>query len=180
MKTEHKRIRDRQTRQKEQFLELYKKTPIIQIVCERIGIGRSTYYRWIEEDKEFFAKTIKAEQEGRGYLNDLMESKLIQMGKDGNATAIIFFLKNNSSRYSESYSGILARDIQTITDYLKNDENDISHDREFIASLFEKRIPSRVARQVIYSMRQLKNWKKQQNEETKLDLLGKLSTIKRK
>jgi len=40
-----KTIEKRQSKNKEQLLEILKKTPIVQIACEKAGVGRATYYR---------------------------------------------------------------------------------------------------------------------------------------
>jgi hypothetical protein len=178
MKTEHQKIHDRQIKQKEQFIELFKKTPIVQIVCERVGISRATYYRWQKEDSSFYTEIVKSEQEGRSFLNDAMESILIQKAKDGDTTALIFYLKNNHPRYSESWSSIQPTDIASIADYLKNYSDDPSGDKTFIASLFEKRIPYRVARQILRSMRFLALKEEKQSEIKKVDLLTRLADVK--
>lgn len=178
MKTEHQKIHDRQSKQKEQFIELFKKTPIVQIVCERVGISRATYYRWQKEDPSFYAEIVKSEQEGRSFLNDAMESILIQKAKDGDTTALIFYLKNNHPRYSESWSSIQPSDITAIVDYLKNYSDDPSGDKTFIASLFEKRIPYRVARQILISMRYLAIKEEKQGEMKKVELLSQLAKVK--
>ncbi len=44
------------------LLEHLEKTPIVQIACEKGGIGRSTYYRWLQSDPVFAKKAKKALQ----------------------------------------------------------------------------------------------------------------------
>jgi len=44
----------RQAKDKEFLLECLKKMPIVETACARAGIGRSTFYRWRKEDKEFW------------------------------------------------------------------------------------------------------------------------------
>ena len=46
-------IQKRMDNNKELVVEQLKKTPIVQIACEKTGIGRATYYRWRKEDAEF-------------------------------------------------------------------------------------------------------------------------------
>jgi hypothetical protein len=43
----------------------------------------------------------KAVDEGRKFINDIAESQMIRKIKEGNMTSIIYWLKNNSSRYTE-------------------------------------------------------------------------------
>lgn len=73
--------------------------PNVQLACERIGIGRSTYYDWRKNDTKFKEATDKAVEFGNWFINDLAESKLIQNIKDGDNTAIIFWLKKHHPRY---------------------------------------------------------------------------------
>jgi len=81
-------------------IEQLRKTPIVQIVCEKLNIGRSTFYRWKQESKEFAKNVDEATKEGTEYLCDLSESQLISAIKDKNLRAIIFYLKSNSKKYA--------------------------------------------------------------------------------
>lgn len=174
MKTKHQKIIDRQDALKEEFIVLIQKTPIVQIVCERIGIARSTYYRWLKEDSSFSTKVTLSEHEGRVYVNDAIESKLIQKAKDGDMTAIIYYLKNNHPRYCESWGGIHPDDITRIAEYIRNANGDTSHDSEFIASLFQKRIPHSAARLILKSMRHIEKVNKEAIDMKKFELLSRL------
>lgn len=77
-----------------------KKTPIIQLICEKNGLARSSFYRWRKIDKKFAEQVDKALIQGRQMINDMAESQLISGIKDKNITAIIFWLKNNHKNYS--------------------------------------------------------------------------------
>jgi len=70
-------IEDRQIKEKSTIIEMLKKTPIIQIVCERSNVARATYYRWRKEDPEFAKQADEALSQGTLIINDLAESKLI-------------------------------------------------------------------------------------------------------
>src|SRR3989339_853814 len=85
--------------QKASLVEQLKKTPIIQIACEKIGISRATYYRWRIADKSFKAKTDEALVAGSALINDMAESQLISAIRDQNMTAIIFWLKHHHRDY---------------------------------------------------------------------------------
>lgn len=174
MKTQHDKIHQRQQKQKILFLENYQKMPVVQIVCERIGIGRTTFYRWQKEDALFYQQVLDAERLGRDRMNDAMESALIQAAKQGNITAIIFYLKYNHPRYSDSWDAIKPQDIREIVEYLKYSTDDYEKDKEFISKLFERRLPYRLAKQVLQTMKQLKNMQYKKIEEKKIDLLHQL------
>lgn len=84
---------------KKLIIEKLKQTPIVQIVCERVSIGRATYYRWRKEDPEFKKETDEAIAEGLLLVNDMAESQLISAIKDRNLSAIIFWLRHHHSTY---------------------------------------------------------------------------------
>lgn len=92
-------IQERQAKQKETVLSELRKTPIVQISCQKVGIGRATFYRWLKEDREFAKQAQEAINEGSGLVSDVAESQLISAIKDKNMTAIIFWLKNRHPEY---------------------------------------------------------------------------------
>lgn len=92
-------ITKRQIKEKESLIQQLKKLPIIQIACEKTGIGRTTYYRWKKEDTDFAFRSDEAIQTGRNLINDLAESQLLSEIKEKNMTAIIFWLKHNHPVY---------------------------------------------------------------------------------
>ena len=84
---------------KELLLEQLKKTPIVQVACEKVGVGRATYYRWRKEDEEFAQLSDEAISEGNFLVNDMAESQLMSAIKEKNMTAIIFWLKHHHPAY---------------------------------------------------------------------------------
>ncbi len=94
-------IDQRQDKDKGSVLEYLRKMPIVQIVCERAGIARATYYRWRSEDKEFKKSADQAMRDGEMFVNDLSESQVISLIKDKNWPAISFWLKNHHPKYAE-------------------------------------------------------------------------------
>lgn len=87
--------------QKQAFLEQLPKYPIVQVACEKSGVGRSTYYAWRKEDKSFAKEADEAIKSGTFFINDMAESKLIQNIQNGHTTSIIFWLKNHHKSYNE-------------------------------------------------------------------------------
>ncbi len=77
-----------------------KKTPIVQIACQKIGTSRATYYRWKKEDPAFAKAAEEALQAGTLLINDMAESQLLSAIRDKNMTAIIFWLKHHHHAYS--------------------------------------------------------------------------------
>lgn len=85
---------------KELVIQQLKKTPIVQVSCEKVGIGRATFYRWKQEDKDFATRADEALLEGSLLVNDVAESQLMSAIRDKNLTAIIFWLKHHHPSYA--------------------------------------------------------------------------------
>lgn len=92
-------VAQRQDKQKELVIEQLKKTPIIQIVCEKVGISRATFYRWKQDDPVFADALEHAIFMGIELVNDMAESQLLSAIRDQNMTAIIFWLKHRHGGY---------------------------------------------------------------------------------
>lgn len=95
-----KDIQDRTAQNRQLMLEQLKKTPVVQICCEKLGVSRSTYYRWREEDKEFAKLADQALAEGVSLINDMAESQLLSAIRDRNISAIFYWLNHRHSAYS--------------------------------------------------------------------------------
>src|ERR1700686_726513 len=84
---------------KQMFIDQLKKTPIVQIACEKLGVSRASFYRWRAEDKGFAKRVDEALLEGCLMVNDLAESQLIGAVKDRNLPAIMYWLKHHHKDY---------------------------------------------------------------------------------
>lgn len=92
-------VKKRISKEKEIILEQLKKTPIVQVACEKTAIGRATYYRWKKDDSKFKSLADAAIAEGSLLVNDMAESQLLAAIRDGNLTGIIFWLKHHHPSY---------------------------------------------------------------------------------
>ncbi len=86
---------------KELLIEQLKKTPIVQIACEKIGLGRATFYRWKKENKEFAKDADEAITEGEMLITDMSESQLISLVRDKNFAAIQLWLRHHHPKYAQ-------------------------------------------------------------------------------
>lgn len=86
--------------EKEKLIEALRINPIVQIACQKVGIARATFYRWLKSDKKFKETVDEAKKEGSDVLNDLAESKLMVAIRDGNLKAIIYQLDHCHPNYS--------------------------------------------------------------------------------
>ena len=62
---------------------------VVTTACRQVGINRTTYYKYLKEDKEF-AKQVK---DIENIALDFAESQLHKQISEGNTTATIFLLK---------------------------------------------------------------------------------------
>ncbi len=85
---------------KNKIVEELKKTPIVQFICQKMGISRATLYRWKKEDNNFAQKVEESILQGNEVINDFAESQLIAAIKERNLGAIIFWLKNRHKAYA--------------------------------------------------------------------------------
>lgn len=90
----------RQKQQRELLITQLRKTPIVQIACEKVGVARATYYRWKKQDAGFSKEADEAVMAGELLVNDMAESQLLSAIRDKNLTAIIFWLKHHHARYA--------------------------------------------------------------------------------
>ena len=99
MKSKSSTIRKRIVKDKELIIEQLKKTPIVSLAAEKTGISRATYYRWKKSDKRFEKLSDDAIAEGVLLVNDIAESQLLSLIRNGNLTGIIFWLKHHHPTY---------------------------------------------------------------------------------
>lgn len=93
-------ITKRQDVNKDLLLEQLRKIPVIEVACQKVGIGRASYYRWRTEDEEFAEEADDAIREGRELGSDMAESQILKAIRDGNLSAAYFWLKHNSKNYT--------------------------------------------------------------------------------
>lgn len=92
-------IKLRQEKLRKQLIEQLKRVPIVETSCQRINVGRSSYYRWRRENKKFSDACDRAIEEGCQLINDLAENMLIGSMRDGNLTAVMYWLNHRHSIY---------------------------------------------------------------------------------
>jgi ACT domain-containing protein len=128
--SEHK-----QAKQKEMILDQLRKTPVIQIVCKKLGISRSTYYRWRQENKEFAKACDEALEDGCLLVNDLAESQLMGAIRDQNITAIIFWLRSHHDKYKNKVE--VNASIKNVSEQLTPEQQAVVEQALKLASLID-------------------------------------------
>ena len=67
---------------------------IISTACEAVGVSRTTYYKYYNEDRDFKQSVDSISD----ITLDFAESKLFELIKEKNVTAIIFYLKTKGKK----------------------------------------------------------------------------------
>lgn len=98
---------------KEQYLEaLEKAMGIVSQAAKKVGIDRTTPYRWMKEDDDF----AKRCQEIQNVVLDFAETKLYSLVGEGHPAATIFLLKTKGKHrgYVERHevSGIDGKELE--------------------------------------------------------------------
>lgn len=82
------------SKEQNRFLKALKETlGNITGACLKIHISRQTYYNWMNNSE--FAQAVEDTNESN---IDYAESKLLSLIRDGNVTAIIFYLKTKGKK----------------------------------------------------------------------------------
>jgi len=86
---------DRVKQHKKAMLEaLEQSLGVVTTAARKVGIGRTTHYLWMNEDKEYKAAVDSISD----IAIDFAESQLHKQIKDGNSTSTIFFLKTKGKK----------------------------------------------------------------------------------
>ncbi len=94
-----KTVEARIAKDKEKFLEILEKNPVIHVAIERSGVSKPTFYRWRDTDKKFATKVEAALHEGNSLITDIAIAQLITAIKEKNLGAIKFWLENHDDQY---------------------------------------------------------------------------------
>ena len=120
--TKHQDVIDaRKAREQASLLEQFRKMPIIQIACEKAGVGRATYYRWRKEDTEFASSSDEALQDGVSLISDMAESQLLGQIRDNNLGAVMYWLKHRNPNYNNKLE---------VTAKLKHEDDKLTPEQE--------------------------------------------------
>lgn len=118
----------------EKLLTELERTGIPLTACSKVGVGRSTYYRWRQENITFKLMTDEAIRIGRENITDLAESKLVKNISDGNQRAIEFQLRHNDSRYRYFNQLEFAKMLESRPQEGKEEESKL---QTFVAIVFD-------------------------------------------
>lgn len=124
--------------QKRALVDQLRKTPIVQLACEKTGVGRATYYKWRAGDIIFARVADKAIEAGQFFINDLAESKLIGLIQENHLPAISLWLRHNHPKYATVNR--IINEYEIVTDRPSAEERN-SFSKEISLLMAEKFMP---------------------------------------
>ena len=85
---------------KSKLIRILEETPLVNYACKKVGIGRTTFYRWVHSNPDFRREVERAIESGRSQWIEVAESALMKNVKNGTMDAVKFFLVNNAEQYA--------------------------------------------------------------------------------
>lgn len=79
-------------------------TPLVQIACEKIGISRNTFYRWMKEDPELLEQVNYALSLGKGRVNDIAVSNVLSGIKSKDVRYTMYWLDRNHTDFRKPFT----------------------------------------------------------------------------
>ena len=86
---------------------LEKNLGIVSSACKALGISRTTYYKYYNDDDEFKAQVNNINES----VLDFAESKLFELIESGNVAATIFFLKTKGKNRGYTEKHVMENEI---------------------------------------------------------------------
>jgi hypothetical protein len=100
---------------------LEKSLGVVTAACKSVGIGRTTHYMWMDQDREY----KKAVEEISDVALDFAETHLHKQIKEGSSTSTIFYLKTKGKKrgYIERQEVDLGTDNHFRVEVIRNEED---------------------------------------------------------
>jgi len=111
----------KQDKLKNSMIEALKEIPIAMFACKKVGIGRTTYYRWRRKNKKFAKEADAAITEGETLITEMSEGQLISLIRDRNFQALNLWLKIHHPKYGDKIE---------VTGHLNVKEEPLTPDQE--------------------------------------------------
>lgn len=119
-----------------QVLEEIRKTPNVRHVCSKLGISRSTLYRWRYHHHTFNKAFTSALDFGRDNISDAAEAVIISGIQNGNPKDARYWLAHNHPRYSSKQQHDYLRDVNDNIDAMLREPTPINFEDGAFDSLF--------------------------------------------
>lgn len=76
-----------------------KKIPNVRYVCQKVGLGTSTFYRWMAAHDEFHKEVEGAKLMGRENINEAAKGVIISKIQEGDMNAAKYWLSRNDRQF---------------------------------------------------------------------------------
>lgn len=113
------------------LLKELESTGIVEISCEKTGISRNTFYRWMKEDKLFLEQASEAMFLGTGRVSDIAVSNILAGIKAKDMKATMYWLSHRHSEFKRPYTnGIDIHDLLRYAQLLNSKERTLRVEME--------------------------------------------------
>lgn len=86
-----------------QILEELEKCGIVQVACDKVGISRNTFYRWLKEDEDFLNQVNTSITMGIGVVNDVAVSNVLEGIKRKDIVSTKYWLSHRHPDFRKPY-----------------------------------------------------------------------------
>jgi hypothetical protein len=86
-----------------QLIEEIERTPVIQVACDKVGVSRNTFYRWMKEDQSFLERVSEAKSLGEGLVNDVAISNVLEGIKNKDSMYTKYWLNRKHPDFRKPY-----------------------------------------------------------------------------
>jgi len=136
MNEELSTIDKRIIKDKELLIEGLRAHGVVELACQKAEIGRSTYYRFRQQDPEFAQKADEALHEGTLLMNDMAESYLLSAIRNKNMSGITLWLRTHHPAYSSKLE--ITGSIKHIREELTPEEQKVVEESLRLSSIITK------------------------------------------
>jgi ACT domain-containing protein len=123
---------------KQKFLKELEKYGNAYLSCLKVGINRSTFYRWKDSDKDFRKHADRSISQGRENISDIAEYSLVQNVKEKKMDAIKYVLSHNSPRYRQKPTSNVVILHKTMSKNLSGPEKGIDQALDEVEKMYDE------------------------------------------
>jgi transposase-like protein len=87
----------------DRLIEELERTPLVQIACEKHGISRNTFYRWLKEDNDFMVRVSEAMSLGTGVVHDVAVSNVLNGIKSKDVVYTKYWLSHRHPEFRRPF-----------------------------------------------------------------------------
>lgn len=134
---------------KKRLLEIYAKTGIVSHSCKLAGVGRKTFYEWLQNDPVFAEQAKHSEDEA----TERLEKEALRRGVEGILEPVYYAGKKvgNIRRYSDALL-IFTLKARNPKKYRENVSITIEKEMEAVLDRLQQSLPKEIYAQVLKTL----------------------------